>query len=100
MEGMVKKPRHLHTYERIRDRPDYYRCIDPHCRHYIHKSLLLGKAAHCKYCGEEYTLTKYSLKLKVPHCDNCTTLGFGVRKPKPKAQSIAEQIAGNLFSKV
>lgn len=75
----MAKTKHLHTYERIKGRKDYFRCVSPECSHYIHKDLLPGKLAMCK-CHREYLLTSQNLKLKTPHCDECTTPRVGKQK--------------------
>lgn len=66
------QPLHLHIYKRIRGRSKYYRCAHPDCSHYNHKDLLLDKRAMCPYCGQSYILNWQSLRLAVPHCENCT----------------------------
>ena len=33
--------------------------------------LALGKRSICNHCGDEFTITESTLKLKFPHCDKC-----------------------------
>jgi len=63
--------KHSHTYESIRTRPGFYRCIHPDCSHYINRIYMQGKRAQCK-CGNTFLLTSRKLQLKKPHCDDCT----------------------------
>lgn len=63
--------KHLHTYQRLRNKPNIYRCVHPDCSHTSRKELMLGKRAMC-FCGNEYFLNSNILKLKNPHCPNCT----------------------------
>jgi len=70
--------RHTHTYERMKSRKDYFRCINPDCTHFMHKEMMKGKRAICP-CGNEYFLNAETLKLFRPHCAYC---GKGARRPK------------------
>jgi len=74
--------KHLHVYERAahKTRIDLYFCRDPHCNHRINKIYLLGKAAECPFCGQEYVITREMLYkkrkgLKLLHCKNCKKRG-------------------------
>jgi hypothetical protein len=70
--------KHTHTYRRVKNRPNYYQCIHPDCSHYIHKDLILNKRAICPLCGQEYILESRLIRLKQPHCFDCS------RSVKPK----------------
>lgn len=48
-----------------------YFCTLPDCHHKIDVPLALGKNTICNYCGDEFTITENTLKLKLPHCDKC-----------------------------
>lgn len=63
--------KHIHTYQRISDRPDYYRCIHPTCTSFTRKSLLIGKLGLCPNCQNEFVLDREKLKRVKPLCDNC-----------------------------
>jgi len=63
--------KHVHTFERIKGKPDQYRCVHPDCSHINSKELMLGKRAKC-ICGQEFYLDRYQLKLKNPHCNDCS----------------------------
>ena len=63
--------KHLHTYQRIKPKSDRYMCMHPDCSHTQRKELLIGKRAMC-ICGNDYYLTSNVLKLKIPHCPDCT----------------------------
>ena len=103
-QQQVEKTKHLHTYQRITKgygvKPGligFFRCIDAHCSHYSQRSLLVGKAALCIYCGREYKLTIPKLKLKNPHCDECTRLGYGTTKPKDRVLNVIDHAMDKLF---
>jgi len=90
--------KHYHTYERMKDRREYYRCIHPDCSHYIKKTLLHGKRAAC-LCGDTFILTHAQLRLRKPHCPNCPTRKDlktrHVRKAKDKVTlQVIEEILG------
>ena len=70
---------HLHIYERIKDRPEFYRCIHPLCSHYAKKTMIMGKTAACK-CGTEYLLDNFNLVKKTPKCPGCTKGRIGRSK--------------------
>jgi uncharacterized paraquat-inducible protein A len=71
--------KHLHIYKRInlagnKKEPYYvYACQKSDCHHYIHLSLIEGRAAECPRCNGEFTIEAKHLSLVSPHCDNCTT---------------------------
>jgi len=80
---------HLHTYERIKDRPEYFKCIHPLCYHFIHKDLLELKKAMCR-CGDSFILNREELKKKSPKCSNC----IKTRNRKSNSSLRTEEIAG------
>jgi hypothetical protein len=63
--------KHLHIYEKIKDKPGYFRCLHPDCTHFAKRSLIIGKRASC-VCGEPFVLDYDQLKLRRPHCPRCT----------------------------
>lgn len=65
------RQKHIHTYGRIKKRPDYYQCMDSTCHHYIHKMYLIGKASLCTACGKEFNLTGDDLRRSRPKCLDC-----------------------------
>ena len=83
---------HMHTYTRVKGKPDLYQCKNPHCMHYINKKLIVGKMSKC-ICGNEFVLTTNSLKLKDPHCVGCIVAR---KSPNPKARPRVEAELGNL----
>lgn len=77
---MPKALKHLHTFIRDKSRTRTratgvvtFKCTDPKCWFYAVGERILGKAAICPYCGQEYVVTRFDLQLKRPHCKNCTT---------------------------
>jgi len=62
----------LHEYERSSENKDIYRCIHPRCNHYHRRAYLVGKAATCPKCKNEFVLTYKQLRNKLPVCDLCT----------------------------
>jgi hypothetical protein len=72
---MTKKQTHIHKYERVilgKNNYTVFRCILPFCSHYIREELAAGKACQCNRCGKEMTLDSKAMKLRFPHCHNCT----------------------------
>ncbi len=67
--------KHIHSYKRvdIGVSKEYivYRCILPHCSHYIVPTLVEGRESLCPRCGEVFIIGKSHLALANPHCDNC-----------------------------
>lgn len=63
--------KHLHTYQKLKSRPETFRCLHPDCTHTQKYELLIGKRAAC-VCGEAYFLDERILRLKTPHCEKCT----------------------------
>lgn len=74
---MPRKQLHnTHKYEKVdlgREKPYLvYKCILPECTHYVPVHLAEGKASMCWRCGERHIVSKKTLLLKRPHCDDCT----------------------------
>ena len=66
----MPKLKHAHTYEKMKTRPNYFRCIHPDCTHFTSKEHIVGKKATC-VCGALFILRTPDLRLKRPHCENC-----------------------------
>ena len=62
---------HLHIYKRVKGSRNEYMCQDPDCTHKIQKKYMLGKRAACGICGKSFIITRQSLRLAMPHCDEC-----------------------------
>jgi len=65
------KAEHVHSYRRIRGRPNFFMCTDPKCTHTNSKDLLLGKQALCTKCGEVFILQTQDLRYHIPVCIYC-----------------------------
>ncbi len=80
--------KHFHIYQRIKNRPTYFRCIHPDCKHYLEKELVIGRRAECPYCHDDYVIQRRDLNNKTPHCSNCIAPGYEnntkTTKMKPK----------------
>ncbi len=77
---------HQHSYKRVRGKDNTYRCLDPHCSHFVTSEFLEGKAAACASCGEEFVISSKQLQLKrvLLKCANCKTRAeFGGKVIKP-----------------
>lgn len=83
------KEKHLHTYRRIKERPDYYACIHPDCTHYINKMFLHNKRARCYYCGEPFIISSDILRYSKLRCSEC-------RQNKPKEVKKQAELAAIL----
>ena len=62
--------RHVHTY--VKYKRGLYKCNDPHCTHFADREFLVGKASLCTVCGQEFILSRESLKRKNPRCLDCS----------------------------
>ena len=80
----MKSKSHIHTYARIKKRPNQLRCLHPDCSHTTERDLAVGKRALCPFCGEQYILTWRELRLAKPHCSNCTKGASAERQAKPR----------------
>jgi hypothetical protein len=72
---MTKKASHLHKYEKVilgKNNYTVFRCTLPYCQHYIREELAGGKECICNRCGKEMHLDGKSMKLRFPHCHDCT----------------------------
>ena len=72
---MAKKIPHLHRYERVilgKNNYTVFRCNLPLCSHYLREELANGKACLCNRCNQPMTLDAKIMKLRLPHCHNCT----------------------------
>jgi hypothetical protein len=88
------KEKHIHKYRRIKigKNKDYvvYKCFLD-CPHYITPELVIGRMSICWYCGNEFEMTKASLKLK-PTC-GCYKQGT------PRIEEIDEEDESDLLLK-
>lgn len=62
----VRVRKNRHTYKK-----SLYKCSLPGCAHKLHADLAIGRKSLCNLCGEEFVMTKESVRLAMPHCDNC-----------------------------
>jgi len=101
MPAAMKKKltKHIHTFilkpgHKPTDsmRTKQFKCRDPHCWFYAAADMILGKAAMCSLCGQEFVLTRYALNLRIPHCENCTK-GVVMKQEKAKLRSIEDKLA-------
>ena len=85
---------HYHTYKRVRQGSNQFRCIHPECSHLTVKDLLEGKKALCNGCAEEFILDNEALKRIYPKCLSCINLG---KKKSDKIEAkIIEEIMNDL----
>ena len=74
MPRTMRKVNHVHKLKRHiypKTGNAIYFCTLPDCHHKIDVALALGKTTICNHCGDEFTITESTLKLKFPHCSNC-----------------------------
>lgn len=68
--------KHIHTFKRVKATRDgkhfLYMCIDPHCTYRVDKLYLVGKAALCNSCHQEFILTGEDLRRAKPICQECS----------------------------
>lgn len=67
--------KHCHTYKKVSQSSNQFRCLHPDCSHLIHVDLLEGKRAICNGCARDFILTKQSLKRIYPKCSECINSG-------------------------
>jgi hypothetical protein len=85
---MTKNPKHFHKYERVilgKNNYTVFRCILPHCTHYVREELASGKICLCNRCDEPMQLDGKMMKLRFPHCHDCT-------KPKQKKYKARKEL--------
>lgn len=65
---------HIYTRGKPAARKKYlvYACTLSGCTHYIPLYLAEGKVCICNTCAEAFVITKKTLKLALPHCEDCT----------------------------
>lgn len=69
----MAKYQHIHKYMRDKlGKLVIYKCMLPGCSHYLYRNMALNKVSVCWYCGKEFLMSKKSLKLKKPHCKDCS----------------------------
>lgn len=49
-----------------------YACTISGCTHYVPSYLAEGKISICNTCAEAFVMTKKTMKLALPHCEDCT----------------------------
>lgn len=72
---------HVHTLKRILNkgkRTDIFQCTHPNCHYERKADHLVGKAAKCPYCPNDFVVTRFKLRKQgLLHCDACS-----IRKKK------------------
>lgn len=62
------------------------------CSYKIEVAFALGKVVECPICGGEFAMNEYSVKLALPHCNNCGKMQVkdesGKRKFIPKGRKV------------
>ena len=64
--------KHYHILKRIHKSLTTFMCANPECNWTRCKEFLIGKRFLCPYCSKPYIATISLLRLKTPHCPNCT----------------------------
>jgi hypothetical protein len=67
--------KHVHRYRRHtykKSKTDIFFCTLEDCTLRIDPELTIGKRSICNMCGREFIMNTYSIKLKLPHCVDCT----------------------------
>lgn len=65
----------VHKYIRVTLGSNNYtvmKCVFPNCKHFIRVELALDRLSVCWRCGREFQLNQKNIKLKKPHCGECT----------------------------
>jgi hypothetical protein len=67
--------KHIHKYVRIKigkNKRIEFKCSIPACPHHLRYELIEGRESICNRCGGPFIMTKTSMQLSKPHCDDCT----------------------------
>jgi hypothetical protein len=96
---MTKKKAHLHKYERVilgKNNYTVFRCILPLCQHYIRIELAGGKMCICNRCDKVMQLNSKNMKLRFPHCTDCTEPKQKKFKKRVEMQEALADIAARI----
>lgn len=66
-----------------------YACSVTGCTHYIPVYLSEGKISICNKCDEAFVMTKKTMKLASPHCEDCTEKNKDI---KPTTLQLLEEL--------
>lgn len=71
-----------------------FRCGLANCPHFVYEPLILGRISICWRCGNEFVLTKRSLRSKKLHCEECSRGRYN----KPKEKKIFDTMFDDIFN--
>lgn len=85
---MATKPKHEgpHKYFQTQFKESgtlIFRCGLTNCPHFVYEPMILFRTSVCWRCGDNFIITKRSLKAKKMHCEGCTR--FQTEVPIPKS---------------
>ncbi len=83
--------KHLHKYKRMTMGAKYkvLKCIVPGCPHYVPlNNMAIGRICECNRCEKPMTLTKASLRLAKPHCEDCVERQDDSRKIEERIKNL------------
>src|SRR5204863_7949971 len=97
---------HAHKFKRFKyaNGTKIFHCILPDCNYKTEVQFSLGKRSTCNRCGDEFIMNEKSLRLKLPHCEECTlrkTIVDGEVKylaPKRLKSDALSNVADNMIS--
>lgn len=94
--------KHVHTYVRLKSRPNTFKCDDPYCTHFERREMVLGKASLCNDCGKEFILDREALRRVKPRCLECsdTKAGQELRNSKKVMQAAIDKLKGEPSSTI
>lgn len=67
MKHIHKLRRHIYP----KTKTAIYFCTLPDCHHKMETHLTIGKVTLCNICDEPFVMNENTIKLKLPHCNNC-----------------------------
>lgn len=73
---MSIKQKHAHRLRRhtYKTGTSVFFCTLPDCYFKAQCEHMLGKPSICNLCGNEFIMNGYQVKLKSPHCDDCSKI--------------------------
>jgi len=84
---------HTHTLRKVRkQKSTTFQCNDPKCSWKSPALLIEGKEFKCNYCPNVLIYNPSMVRVRFPHCKDCTNpkQGQNLRKPAKK-QSVVDQ---------
>ena len=99
----MAKNNHIHKLKRHKypSGNAVYFCTLPDCHYKIDVPLALGKRSLCNICDVEFIMSEYTIKLKLPHCNNCGKVKISDAEGKPRyVKKVTNQILTGVATEI